>query len=61
MPERYYRRSGEVASRVVGGEALLVKSDENKVYVLNVPGSRIWVNADGTRSLDELTGEGDSQ
>jgi len=53
----YYRRSKNVASRVVSDEAMLVKLRENLLIVLNPSASRIWVDADGTRRGTEL-GEG---
>jgi len=52
----YYRRSPHVASRVVDGEALLLKRTESKAFILNHAASRIWVLADGVRSGDDLTG-----
>jgi hypothetical protein len=54
MVDRYYRRSKDVASRVVDGEAMLIKMPENTLFVLNPSGSRIWVHADGARSTAEL-------
>jgi hypothetical protein len=50
----YYRRSPHVASRVVDGEALLLKRTESKAFILNHAASRIWVLADGVRSGDDL-------
>lgn len=52
--ERYYRRSPQVASRVIDGDAVLVKMPESLLFALNAAGSRIWVRADGTRSGAEL-------
>lgn len=46
--DRYYRRSPAVASRVVDGEAVLVKMPERMLYVLNRSASMIWAGADGT-------------
>lgn len=46
--DRYYRRSPAVASRVVDGEAVLVKMPERMLYVLNRAASMIWAGADGT-------------
>ena len=53
----YYRRASGIASRVVEGEAFLIKMPENVLFVLNHAASRIWVRADGTRSGEELAGE----
>ncbi len=52
----YYRRSPHVASRVVDGEALLLKRTESKAFILNHAASRIWVLADGVRSGGDLAG-----
>ena len=52
----YYLRSPHVASRVVDGEALLLKRTESKAFILNHAASRIWVLADGVRSGDDLAG-----
>lgn len=49
-----YRRSPQVASRVIEGEAVLVKMPENLLFVLNAAASRVWVRADGARSGTEL-------
>ena len=57
MTRGYYRRACGVASRVVDGEAFLIKMPENVLFVLNDAASRIWVRADGTRSGEELAGE----
>ena len=50
----YYCRCTGIASRVVDGEAVLIKMPENVLFVLNTTASRIWVRADGTRSGREL-------
>jgi hypothetical protein len=54
-----YRRAPGVASRVLDGEAHLVKTPGNLLFVLNGAASRIWVRADGTRSGTDLTGKAD--
>jgi len=45
--ERYYTRSRTVASRVVAGEAVLVRMPDARLYCLNGRASRMWVRADG--------------
>ncbi len=50
----YYARSPRVASRVLDGEAVLVKMPESVLHVLNRSASRIWVRADGVRSGAEV-------
>lgn len=52
----YYRRSPHVASRIVDGEALLLKRTESKAFILNHAASRIWVLADGVRSGGDFAG-----
>ena len=51
---RYYARNSCVASRLIDGEAILVKLPENVLYVLNAAGARIWVAIDGVRSDIEI-------
>lgn len=53
---RYYLRARDVASRIVAGEAVLIKAPENRLFVLNAAASRIWVDADGSRTGAELAG-----
>jgi hypothetical protein len=50
----YYTRSADVASRVVDGEAVLVKMPEGVLHVLSPSASRMWVGADGVHSGAEL-------
>lgn len=57
----YYRRASGIASRVVEGEAFLIKMPENVLFVLNHAASRIWVRADGTRSGEDLVSEWDHE
>jgi hypothetical protein len=52
--EAYYKRSPRVGSRVLDGEAVLVKMPESVLHVLNSSASRIWVRADGVRPLMEF-------
>lgn len=51
---RYPCRGPGVASRAVGGEAVVVHPRENRVYVLNRSASAAWGLADGTRSEAEI-------
>jgi hypothetical protein len=60
MTDRYYTRSRAVASRVVDGEAVLVKMPEAQLYCLNAAASRMWVAADGRTSEGELVGGGEA-
>jgi hypothetical protein len=54
--DHYYRRSCRVASRVVGGEAVLVKLPESVLHCLSPSASRIWAAADGDRTGRDLAG-----
>ncbi len=56
----YYGRRADVASRVVDGEAVLVKVPQSVLFVLNPSASRIWLMADGVRSGAELAEDSDS-
>ena len=42
------------ASRIFGGEAVVISPAENLVRMFNVVGSRIWALADGTRTMDQI-------
>ncbi len=53
----FYRRSPRVASRVIDGEAVLVKMPESMLYLLNTSAARIWTRADGIRRGAELAEE----
>jgi hypothetical protein len=52
--EGFYARSPDVASRVVDGEAVLVKMPEGVLYVLNGSASRMWARADGVRGIEDV-------
>ena len=51
----YYGRCPDVACRVVDGEAVLVKMPGGVLHVLNPSASRVWLMADGVRSVAKLT------
>ncbi len=51
------RHSPDTASRVVDGEALIVRLSDNVVMILNAVGSRIWELVDGRRSLRAIVGQ----
>lgn len=44
----------QTASRIFGGEAVIITPRENKVRVFNPVGSRIWELSDGSRTVDEI-------
>ena len=50
--DRFYRRSPHAASRIVDGEAVIVKFPESEFLILNQSGSAVWQRTEGA-----LTGE----
>jgi phosphoribosylpyrophosphate synthetase len=56
-------QAARVASRVYGGDAVVISPDQGMVRMLNLTATRIWQLADGSRSVEEiaatLTGEFD--
>jgi hypothetical protein len=50
----YPLKSYETASCTIDGETLIVSSPDQKVYVLNKAGTRIWELADGFHSIDDI-------
>ncbi len=52
--QHYYRRPPDIASRIVDGEAVLVRMPGNEVFMLNHAASRMWVGTDGTRTAADL-------
>lgn len=57
MPEGGHHKPvhhSRTASQVFGGEAVILVPAENKVFILNPVGSRIWELADGTRSPEHI-------
>lgn len=50
----YPLKSYETASCTIDGETLIVNSIDQKVYVLNKAGTRIWELADGFHSIDDI-------
>jgi hypothetical protein len=46
-----------VASRIVGGEAVVVVSARGEAHVLNETGSTVWAMMDGTRTTPEIAAE----
>lgn len=44
----------DTASRVLGGEAVLISPADNVVRMLNVPASSVWVLCDGNHTVEEI-------
>jgi hypothetical protein len=51
----YPLKSYNTASCTIDGETLIVSSTDQKIYVLNKAGTRIWELADGFHSVDDIT------
>jgi hypothetical protein len=51
----YYRRGPAVASRVVDGEAVVIRMPEAVLHVLNPAATRAWLAADGAATLEEIS------
>jgi len=47
-------RHSRTASRLFGGEAVIISPAEGMVRMLNPVGSRIWELADGTRTSEDI-------
>jgi hypothetical protein len=50
----YPLKSYDTASCTIDGETLIVSSKDQKIYVLNKAGTRIWELADGFHSVDDI-------
>ncbi|MHC4251823.1 MAG: PqqD family protein [Planctomycetota bacterium] len=54
---RYPARARGVASRIVGGEAVVVVPKRREAHVLNETGSAVWSMMDGSRAAPEIASE----
>ncbi len=54
---RYPTHAAGVASRIVGGEAVVVVTARGEAHVLNETGSAVWAMMDGTRAAPEIASE----
>ena len=50
----YPLKSYETASCTIDGETMIVSSVDQKIYVLNKAGTRIWELSDGFHSIDDI-------
>ena len=55
--KRFPAHASGVASRIVGGEAVVVVSARGEAHVLNESGSAVWSMMDGSRAAGELVSE----
>lgn len=49
-----YKKSEDIASRVVDGEAVLVTASTGMVTILNEVASRFWEELDGKKAMQEI-------
>jgi len=55
--KRFPAHASGVASRIVGGEAVVVVASRGEAHVLNETGSALWSMMDGSRAAGELASE----
>jgi len=54
MTATYIARSSAIASRVLGGETMVMSVADSTFFTLNEVASAIWQAADGVTPLDEI-------
>ena len=54
MEKRYVARDTHVASRLMGGEMMIMSTRDSTLFTLNGVASAIWEAADGKTPLDEI-------
>jgi len=54
MTATYIARSSAIASRVLGGETMVMSVADSTFFTLNEVASTIWQAADGVTPLDEI-------
>lgn len=54
LERTYIRRRSDVASRIIEGEAIIVKIKTGENYSLNRVGALVWQMADGTHTLVDI-------
>lgn len=47
-------RNPKLAWREIGGEIIIISSDDNQVHELNATASLVWKQADGTKTREEI-------
>jgi hypothetical protein len=55
--KRYVARDTHVASRLMGGEMMIMSTRDSTLFTLNGVASAIWEAADGKTPLDEIVTE----
>jgi hypothetical protein len=54
MSETFVIRSKAVASRILGGEMVIMSAVDSTLFILNEVAAQIWLAADGQTSLSEI-------
>lgn len=54
LERTYIRRRSDIASRIIEGEAIIVKIKTGENYSLNHVGALVWQMADGTHTLADI-------
>ena len=59
MWKKVFRKNGEIVTRTIGGETLLVPirgklADMQRIFSLNAMGEIIWLQLDGKKPLGEI-------
>jgi coenzyme PQQ synthesis protein D (PqqD) len=54
MSDVFFTRAGQLASRKVAGEVVILRAHDSSLYVLNPVASAIWEAADGRTSIDTV-------
>jgi hypothetical protein len=54
MSDKYVARSNAIASRILGGEMVIMSAMDSTLFVLNEVATEIWLAADGRTSLSEI-------
>jgi hypothetical protein len=54
MSERYVLRSSAIASRLLGGEMMVMSTTDSTFFTLNQVATAIWQAADGHTPLSEI-------
>jgi len=51
---RILRKSTRIASRIIGGEAVIVLPAEGYVFALNTTATSIWKAIDGRKTIEDI-------
>ena len=57
MKATYIARSGAVASRILGGEMVIMSAEDSTLFSLSEVATVIWQAADGATSLEEIVAQ----